>query len=156
MSFAEDTLELFKRAGHQVCSRICLDITETATVSNFTDVSRFIKKLRELNIRIALDHFGENSPSYGYLKNLQIDYIKIDGKLINGIAKEPIDAAAVRAIIDVANILNVPTLAAHIGDQATLDNVKTLGFDYAQGFYLHTPERLETVLGSLEALSPTR
>lgn len=147
MAFLEKTLELLKRVGQTVCRRICLDITETATISNFTDVARFIKNVRELNVRVALDHFGGNSPSYGYLRNFDINYIKIDGKLINGIIADPIDAAAVRSIVDVARVLNIPTLAAHVGSQETLDNVKQLGIVHAQGFHLHKPEPLENVLG---------
>jgi Amt family ammonium transporter len=147
MSFLETTLELFKRVGNNVCRRICLDITETATVSNFNDVARFIKKLREQDVRNALDHFGGNSPSYGYLKISEIDYIKIDGHLINRIDADPIDAAAVRSIIDVANVLNIPTLATHNSNQTTLDNIMKLGINHAQGLHLHEPERLENVFG---------
>jgi EAL domain-containing protein (putative c-di-GMP-specific phosphodiesterase class I) len=149
LAFLENTLALFRRVGSEVSSRICLDITETATITNFTDVARFIGKVREQNVRVALDHFGGNSPSYSYLKNLEIDYIKIDGGLINRITVDPIDAVAVRSIIDVASLLNVPTLAAHIGNQGTLEKVKELSIDHAQGFHLHQPEPLENVLGSL-------
>jgi diguanylate cyclase (GGDEF)-like protein len=147
MSFLETTLELFERVGNEVCKRICLDITETATVSNFTDVARFIKDVRAQDVRVALDHFGGNSASYGYLRNLEIDYIKIDGELINRGITDLIDAAAIRSIVDLANILNIPTLAANIDNQTTLDNVKHLGIDHVQGFHLHEPEPLENVLG---------
>lgn len=146
IAFLEKTLELFNRVGNDVCSRICLDITEIATVSNFTDVGRFISKVRELNVRVALDHFGGNSPSYNYLKNIEVDCIKIDGDLINGIIADPIDAAAVRSIIDVAKVLKIPTLAAHVSNQVTLDTVEKLGIDHAQGFHLHEPELLENVI----------
>ena len=129
-----------------MCEKICLDITETATVSNFTDVARFIENVRKLDVRVALDHFGGNSPTYGYLKNLEVDFIKIDGTLINGSIADPIDAAAVRSIVDVARVLSVPTLAAHVGSQAALENVKALGIHHVQGFHLHCPERLENVI----------
>ena len=129
-----------------MCNRICLDITEIATVSNFTDVARFITKVREQNIRVALDHFGGNSPSYSYLKNVEVDYIKIDGDLINGIIADPIDAAAVRSIVDVAKVMKIPTLAAHVSNQKTLDIIENLGIDHVQGFHLHEPERLENLI----------
>ena len=150
LSFMENTVALFNRVGKNVSSKICLDITETATVSNLTDVARFIKNIREQEVRVALDHFGGNSPTYSYLKNLPIDYIKIDGNLINGIDDDPIDAAAVRSIVEVAKVLNVPTLAAHISNEDTLRNVEALGINHVQGFHLHKPERLEDVLPSLD------
>jgi len=127
-------------------NKLCIDITETALVSNFTDVSTFIRKIRELNVRVALDHFGANAPTYNYLNNLDIDFIKIDGDFIQGMTTNPLDAAAVRSILDIGQILKVKTLAAHVENQATLQLVKEMKVDLAQGFFVHEPQELEAVL----------
>lgn len=151
MSFLENSVKLFKQLSNDVCNKICLDITETATVSNLTDVTRFIETVRGYEVRVALDHFGGNSPTYGYLKSLNIDCIKIDGALINSSITDPVDAAAVRSIVDIAKVLNLPTLAAHVGSQKTLDKVKSLGIHHVQGFHLHRPERLENVIQFIDS-----
>ena len=147
-AFQEKTLTLLAQVGPEVCSCLCFDITETAVVTNFTDVANFIRQIRSLNVRVALDHFGANAPTYKYLNSLVVDFIKVDGEFIKGMRHNPIDASAVRSIVDVAKIMNISTLAAHVDSQETFDLVGDMGIQYAQGFYLHEPERFDAIFNS--------
>ena len=142
-AFHRYAIEALAQAGSPVCQRICLEITETAAVTNMTDAAAFIAQARELGVRIALDDFGAGASSFGYLKNLKVDLLKIDGSFIRDVLDDPLDAAAVRCFVDVARVLGVKTVAEFVDQPAVLQYVRDLGVDYAQGFLLHRPEPIE-------------
>ena len=149
--FHRDAINMLRAAGEDVCQRICLEITETTAVTNISDAARFIISLRELNVHTALDDFGAGASSFGYLKSLPVDVLKIDGQFIENLIGNPLNAAAVRCFVDVAGVLGLKTVAEYVQTSAALEYVKDLGVDYAQGFLLHKPEPigqlLERVLG---------
>ncbi|MDI1298703.1 PAS domain S-box protein [Methylotenera sp.] len=139
-AFHRQAIEILALAGSEICKRICLEITETAAISNLTDASLFIEQLSNLGVRIALDDFGAGASSFGYLKTLKIDILKIDGQFIKAMMTDLLDDSAVRCFIDVANILGLKTVAEYVENEQILERVKELGVDYAQGYLLHKPE----------------
>ena len=133
-------------AGADICGRLCLEITETAAVTNMTDAVAFINQVRSLGVRIALDDFGAGASSFGYLKTLKVDVLKIDGQFIRNVIEDQLDDAAVRCFVDVARVVGVRTVAEFVDRPEVLDQVRRLGIDFAQGFLLHRPEPLASLL----------
>ena len=147
-SFHRYAVDALAAAGPQVCQRICLEITETAAVTNMADAGVFIEQVRALGVRIALDDFGAGASSFGYLKNLKVDLLKIDGSFIRDLIDDPLDDAAVRCFVDVAAVVSVKTVAEFVDRQEVLDRVTELGIDFAQGFLLHKPEPMAQLFRS--------
>lgn len=145
--YAIDTLS---EAGSAVCQRICLVITETAAVTNMTDAAVFIEQVRSLGVWIALDEFGAGASSFGYLKTLKVDLLKIDGSFIQHVIDDPLDAAAVRCFVDVARVVGAKTIAEFVDRPEVLKRMREMGVDYAQGIFLHRPEPIENMLRVLE------
>ena len=150
-AFHRQAIDTLTDAGAEVCQRLCLEITETAAVTNMADANVFIGQVRALGVRIALDDFGAGASSFGYLKNLTVDLIKIDGQFIRDLIDDPLDDAAVRCFVDVARVVGVKTVAEFVDRPEVLDRVRGIGIDFAQGYLLHRPEPLETVLGLVPA-----
>jgi len=150
-AFQDRLLNILERAGKTICGRLCFELSETAVISNVNEVSHFIKLIRKYNVQIALDRFGGYSPNYKYLQALDIDLIKISGELINSIATDPLDASNVRSIVDVASVIDVPTVAMHINDASTLNLVKKMKINNVQGHFLHSPEPIENLYSRMEA-----
>ncbi len=144
-AFHRHALDALADAGPEVCRRICLEITETAAVTNLADAAVFIEQARALGIRIALDDFGAGASSFGYLKTLKVDLIKIDGSFIRNLIDDPLDDAAVRCFVDVARVVGVRTVAEFVDRPEVLQRVREIGIDYAQGFLLHKPEAIENL-----------
>ena len=146
-AFHRQSLELLSDAGPEVCRRLCLEITETAAVTNMADAARFIEQARALGIRIALDDFGAGASSFGHLKALSVDFLKIDGQFIKDLIGDRLDDATVRCFVDVARVVGVKTVAEFVDRPELLTRLREIGVDYAQGFLLHRPEPLAGVLG---------
>ncbi len=144
-AFHRHAIDALAEAGSAVCQRICLEITETAAVTNLTDAAIFIEQARALGVRIALDDFGAGASSFGYLKTLKVDLLKIDGSFIQGVIDDPLDAAAVRCFVDVGRVVGVKTVAEFVDRPELLERVREVGVDYAQGFLLHRPEAIENM-----------
>lgn len=138
--FHRDAVELLEAAGSDVCRRLCLEVTETAAVTNMADATVFIDRARALGVRVALDDFGAGASAFGYLKTLAVDLLKIDGQFITGLIDDPLNEAAVRCFVDVARVMGLKTVAECVDSPETLQRVRELGIDYAQGFLLHRPE----------------
>lgn len=119
--------------------RVCFEITETVAVRNLVQVSRFIDRLRQAGCRIALDDFGAGMSSFGYLKNLPVDIIKIDGSFIRDLVNDPMSHAIVRAVTDIGHQRGLKVVAEWVSSQEILDALVALDVDYAQGFALHQP-----------------
>lgn len=144
-AFHRHAIDGLAEAGAAVCQRICLEITETAAVTNMSDAAIFIEQARALGVRIALDDFGAGASSFGYLKTLKVDLLKIDGSFIRDVIDDPLDDAAVRCFVDVARVVGVRTVAEFVDRPEILQRVREIGVDYAQGFLLHRPEPIENL-----------
>ncbi|MGH1357527.1 MAG: EAL domain-containing protein [Burkholderiaceae bacterium] len=145
-AFHRDAIELLVAAGPMVCQRLCLEITETAAVTNLADAAVFIEQARLLGVRVALDDFGSGSSSFGYLKTLNVDMIKIDGQFIRDLISDPLDTATVRCFVDVAGVVGVRTVAEYVEVPEILERVRELGIDYAQGFLIHKPQPIQELM----------
>ena len=126
--------------------KLCLEITEAATVTNLADASGFVGAMRERGVRIALDDFGAGASSFNYLKTLPVDYLKIDGQFIRDLAGSAIDQATLRCFCEVARILGIRTIAESVESAQVLDKLHQLGVDFAQGFLLHEPQPLSALM----------
>lgn len=114
--------------------QVSFEITETAIVANLPKAQDFIGQLRKLGCKFSLDDFGSGLSSFAYLQSLPVDYLKIDGAFIRGIASNKINRALVRSINEVGHVMGMKTVAEYVEDGETLDIVRELGIDYAQGF----------------------
>ncbi|MEO0646703.1 MAG: EAL domain-containing protein, partial [Cyanobacteria bacterium J06650_10] len=127
-------------------TNLCFEITETAAISHLTGAKKFIHTLKEMGAKFALDDFGSGLSSFGYLKALPVDFLKIDGSLVQHMLQEPSDLAIVQCINDIAHMLGMQTIAEFVEDQKTLDCLRQLGVDYAQGYGIEKPRRLRQVV----------
>jgi len=148
-AFHRHAVERLEAAGPAICARLCVEITETAAVTNMADASVFIDRVRSLGVRVALDDFGAGASSWGYLKSLRVDYLKIDGQFVRDVVDDALDEAAVRSFVEVAHVLGARTVAEFVDRPEVLARVREMGVDHAQGYLLHRPEPLEAVLGQL-------
>jgi len=123
-------------------SRVCFDISESVAVLNMERAVAFSDAVRSLGCLIALDDFGSGLSSFAYLRQMSLDYVKIDGSRIRGLIADQVDHVVIEAIQRVGALLNVKTIAEFVEDEGTLERLKELGIDYAQGFVVHRPEML--------------
>ena len=123
-------------------SRICFEITETAAIANLTRAGLFMNELRQRGCRFALDDFGTGLSSFTYLKQLPVDYLKIDGSLVRDIARDPIDRSMVDAIARIGRVMGLHTIAEFVEDDAVLATLAELGVDFAQGYGIARPAPL--------------
>lgn len=123
-------------------SRLCFEITETEAVRNLARAVRVMERLRAAGCLIALDDFGAGMSSFGYLKNLPVDVIKIDGSFIRGVDSDPMSRSIVDAITEIGHQRGLDVVAEWVSSEGIVDLLRTLGVDYGQGFALHRPERV--------------
>lgn len=138
--------EVLREAGQPLCQCLCLEVTETAMVTNIADAALFFKQLRAAGVRVALDDFGAGASSFGYLKSLPIDYLKIDGQFIRHLLTDALDEATVRCFADIAKVVGVKTVAEFVDQPEVLRKLCEMGIDYAQGFLLHRPTPIDELL----------
>ena len=137
--FAGFVLERLRRYAVPA-HRVCFEITETAAVASMIRVIGLMGELRKAGCRFSLDDFGAGMASFGYLKNLPVDYVKIDGSFIRNLETDPISASIVRAVTDIGHQLGLKVVAEWVGDENTVATLRAAGVDYAQGFHVHRPE----------------
>jgi EAL domain-containing protein (putative c-di-GMP-specific phosphodiesterase class I) len=133
--------------------KLCFEITETAAITNLADATAFIESIRLLGMRVALDDFGAGASSFGYLKNLPVDYLKIDGQFVRDINVDELDMAAVRCFKEVAKVVGVQTIAEFVETGEILDSIRDIGIDYAQGYLFHRPEPMSDLVARVRSAS---
>lgn len=141
-SFLDDVISEFSEFGIPP-GKICFEITETAAISNLQSAIRFINKLRGLGCKFALDDFGSGLSSFAYLRNLPVDYLKIDGVFVKDIAVDPISLAMVKSINEIGHVMGMLTIAEFVEDDAILAKLAEIGVDFAQGYGIAKPEPIE-------------
>ena len=127
-------------------SRICIEITETAAMSNLSRCADVLRELRYLGCQFSLDDFGTGLASFGYLKHLPVDYLKIDGSFIREITSSASDYGLVRTINEIAHLLGKRTVAEHVHQQQLIGSLEEMGIDYVQGHAIQKPQPLEDIL----------
>ena len=120
-------------------NKFCFEVTETSAIANLNNATRFIKTLTKLGCRFALDDFGSGLSSYAYLKNLPVDFIKIDGMFVEDLVVNPIHTALVKSINDVGHVMGKKTIAEYVENEAILNQLEEIGVDYAQGYGIEKP-----------------
>ena len=119
--------------------QFCLEITETSVVRDMTRTRRFIQRMRDLGCRFALDDFGTGFCSFSYLRNLDVDYLKIDGSFVRDIDHSGLSEAVVRSITEIAHLLGKRAVGEHAETPLQLDFLRSLGVDFAQGYVFQRP-----------------
>ena len=123
--------------------QISFEITESAAMSSVDTAREYIRRLKALGCRFALDDFGSGFSSFAYLRDLQVDFLKIDGSLVRILGRNDADAALVQAIVQMAQTLGLKTVAEFVETPAIAAQLTAMGVDYGQGYGLHRPEPLE-------------
>lgn len=136
---------LRERLAHSAVppERLCLEITETSAVRDFSEACSFIAAVRALGVKLALDDFGAGFSSFAYLSRLDVDFIKIDGSFIRDIQSSPLSVSIVRAITEIAGVLDKRTVAEFVENDAVRRRLALLGVDYGQGFGIDPPRPIE-------------
>lgn len=140
--FLEFVLKML-RATPDVAKKICFEITETAAIRNLSKGIRFITTLKQQGCQFALDDFGSGLSSFGYLKSLPVDYLKIDGQFVRDIVDDPINLAMVKSIHEIATVMGKRTIAEFVESTAILESLRSIGVDYVQGNVIAPPLALE-------------
>jgi diguanylate cyclase (GGDEF)-like protein len=130
-------------------ARLCFEITETSAMRDPPRAQRVIDELRGLGCRFALDDFGTGFCSYGHLRALDVDFIKIDGSFVQDMASSPLSAEVVGSITRIAHLLRKRTIAEHTETEAVRAALAALGVDYAQGYAIDHPQPLRGYLDAL-------
>ncbi|MCC1497745.1 DUF1631 family protein [Alcanivorax sp. 1008] len=128
--------------------RICFEVTETAAIANLEDAVDFIRELQMLGCRFSLDDFGSGLASYGHLKHLPVDYIKIDGSFIRGVADDVADLALVRSINEMGHLMGKRTIAEYVENDQIRTLMAEIGVDYVQGYGVEKPRPLDALSAS--------
>ncbi|NVK86945.1 MAG: EAL domain-containing protein [Gammaproteobacteria bacterium] len=136
--------------------KVCFEITETCAVENMANAIEFIHGVKALGCKIALDDFGTGMSSFSYLKNLPVDYLKIDGEFIREVATSNVSSAMVRAINEVAHEMNIKTVAEYVESRAIERTLAKIGVDYAQGYAVSEPQPLTQLYQQLNSLELSR
>jgi Amt family ammonium transporter len=128
---------------------LCFEITETSIVKNLERARRFIRRLRKLGCRIALDDFGTGYCSFAYLKDLPVQYIKIDGVFVRDILENPLSQAIVSSLANIARVMKAGIVAEHVENELVIHRLREYDIDFVQGFAVGKPAPLAEQLASL-------
>ena len=123
-------------------AQICFEIAESAVVANLEHARRFVGVLHGMGCKFALDDFGSGVGSFSNLKNLPLDYLKIDGSFIRNLARDTVNQAMVTAMIKLARTLNFKVIAEQVEDTTALEAARRMGVDYLQGYAIGRPQPL--------------
>jgi diguanylate cyclase (GGDEF)-like protein/PAS domain S-box-containing protein len=149
--FLEFILEEIQTSGAPA-DRLCFEITETTVIANMTRAIHLINGLKQQGCRFALDDFGSGLSSFIYLKNLPVDYLKIDGAFVKDMHVNPIDRAMVESINQIGHLMGIKTVAEFVANDEILMECKAMGIDYAQGYHISRPQLIEDLLPDAASL----
>jgi diguanylate cyclase (GGDEF)-like protein/PAS domain S-box-containing protein len=127
------------------CANICFEVTETTAIASFGRAVYFMQELKVMGCRFSLDDFGSGMSSFNYLKQLPVDYLKIDGGFVKNMANDPIDHAMVESINNIGHIMGLHTIAEFVEDENILNMLNALGVDYAQGYGIGKPVNANSI-----------
>jgi len=131
--FMEYVLEQFNETRLPT-SKICFEITETSAIGNLDEAIEFMEKMKVIGVKFSLDDFGTGLSSYSYLRNLPVDYLKIDGIFVKDIKTSPSDYAVVKSINEIGHFMGKKTIAEFVEDDEILEILREIGVDFAQGY----------------------
>lgn len=138
----DKTISFFKAKlnEYHVAEKIIVELTEAEGIENYAEVSNFIHDIKKLGCRVAIDDFGTGYSNFTHLIHLNVDYLKIDGSIIQNILKDKNAEIVAKTLVDFAQQLGIETIAEYVDSQEILDKVKELGIDYSQGYFLGKPQ----------------
>ena len=143
-SLSDDRIFRFMREQVDITGidprRVCLEITETAAIANLSVAVHFMHEMKRQGFRFALDDFGAGLSSFSYLKTIPVDFLKVDGSFIRDMLDDEMDAAIVDSIQRIGHVAGLQTIAEFVESDTILAHLREIGFDYAQGYAIHTPE----------------
>ena len=122
---------------------ICFEVTETVAIANLNQAQRMMQQLQAIGCRFALDDFGSGMSSFGYLKNLPVNFLKIDGLFMRELLSDPINQTIIKSFHQVAQDMGIATIAEFVDSQEKMDCLINLGIDYAQGYWIAKPTPLK-------------
>ncbi len=150
----DELLDLVRRclSEHDVpAGRVCFEITETAAISDIDRARSFIHALRQLGCRFALDDFGSGHASFRYLKELEVDYLKIDRGFVPDVPDQDFDLAMVEAMHRIGRVLGIRVVAEGVESREILERLRAIGLDYAQGYVHGRPGPLDELARSFKS-----
>jgi EAL domain-containing protein (putative c-di-GMP-specific phosphodiesterase class I) len=133
---------------------LLFEITETVALLNLEKTKNFIYRLQQIGCQFALDDFGTGMASLAYLKELPLDFVKIDGMFVRDLTTNPISEAIVSAIVQIAQVKKTETIAEYVENAAIMERLKALGVGYAQGYYLGKPKPISWFDTEVATLGP--
>lgn len=129
------------KSSQLLARHLCIEITETAVISNMSQAIQFINKMRNLGCKFAIDDFGSGLSSLGYLKNLPVDYVKIDGCFVRDMANDPVNYAMVESIHKLVSLNGKITIAEYVESEEIFSLLNDIGIKHMQGYALGKPAR---------------
>jgi len=138
-------------AANVPADRLGFELTETAAITNLAAAARMLRELRNLGCTIGLDDFGSGMSSFGYLRSLPVDFVKIDGHFVRDMHVDPVDRAMVSAIHTVGHVMGLMTVAEWVENEAAQDLLAAIGVDFVQGYAVGSPMRLANALQRLDS-----
>ena len=150
-SLSEDSVlnvitKKLKTEKHIKKELICFEITETAAIANMSKAIEFIASVKQMGCKFSLDDFGSGLSSFSYLKNMPIDNLKIDGMFIRDIHTDSVNKVFVESIHNISKIMGIKTTAEYVESEDILNCIKSIGIDYAQGYYFAKPAPIKNLL----------
>ena len=140
-NFVVDLLKIMQEMGINP-KNTGIEITESVFASDYTEINQIFQILRDIGIHIAIDDFGTGYSNFENILKLNVDYIKIDGYLIQGITENPRHHIVVETIVNFAHKIGAKTIAEFVSCEAIYNVVKELGIDYSQGYYSGRPQEI--------------
>ena len=132
---------------------ICFEFTEQIALADLNHTMRFLTTLKTLGCRFSLDNFNGSLSSFGYLKNIPLDYLKIDGRLIRKMLSDPVDQAMVESINNIGHAMQLKTIVEWVENDQTLQFLENIADDYAQGCWIAKPYPVDSTVIHLSKMS---
>ena len=148
--FVEDAVALV-RAHPRAAARLCFEITEGVALYDIDNTRRFVNRVKSFDAQVALDDFGAGYTSFGYLKDLSADIVKIDGSFVRALATQPENRAITRAIVELSHQIGMSAVAEWAETPEVIETLLAMGVDYGQGYGLARPLDAEVLLGASSA-----